>query len=140
MIEWKSFSLKNPFEPGRYLVTHGTSVEIAEFEKFGSGETEWFLKERTQIDGIETVTHCSKINLPENADEATAKIAIGMTIQFDYVNWQGVKATRKAEVQSFHYGATEYHPEEQWLMSAWDSEKQANRVFAIKDMEKILVL
>lgn len=63
----------------------------------------------------------------------------GMTIQFDYINWQGVPASRKAEVQSIHYGETEYHPAPQWLMSAWDLEKQANRVFAMKDMTNIVV-
>ena len=140
MIEWKSFSLRNPFEPGHYLVTDGTSVEIAELDVFGANEDEWFLKERTRIDGIEAVTHYAKVNLPENETDAMEKIAIGMTIQFDYVNWRGEQATRRAEVKGIQYGATEYHPETQWLMSAWDIEKQANRVFAMNDMKNIVVL
>lgn len=139
-MEWNSFSLQNTFEPGQYLVTDGTIVEIAEMDIVGSDGAEWFLKERTRIDGMEAVTHFAKINLPSNEPEAMEKIAMGMTIQFDYVNWQGVHASRKAEVQSIRYGSTEFHPEEQWLMSAWDSEKQANRVFAMKDMTNIVVL
>lgn len=140
MMEWKPYSSVTSYKPGQYLVTDGTTVEIAEVDIVGSDGAEWFLKERTRIDGMEAVTHFAKINLPSNEPEAMEKIAMGMTFQFDYVNWQGVPASRKAEVQSIHYGATEYHPEPQWLMSAWDLEKQANRVFAMKDMTNIVVL
>lgn len=140
MMEWKPFAVEGQHEPGQYLVTDGTVVELAELDSYSSGETEWFLKERTCIDGIEAITHFAKIKCPPNEAESPKMIAMGMTIQFDYVNWQGVPASRKAEVQAIHFGATEYHPEPQWLMSARDTEKQANRVFAMKDMTNIVVL
>lgn len=33
-----------------------------------------------------------------------------------------------------HFGATDWHPEPQWLLDATDLEKQAQRTFAMKDI------
>ena len=60
--------------------------------------------------------------------------------EFDYVNWKGEKSKRQAEVNEYHYGSNEYHPEPQWLMSAYDLDKKALRTFALKDMSNVRVI
>ncbi len=51
-----------------------------------------------------------------------------------YKNWRGETAVRRIKPISQWFGATEYHPEPQWLMKALDVEKGVERDFAIKDM------
>ncbi|TSD89161.1 hypothetical protein FFK22_009010 [Mycobacterium sp. KBS0706] len=41
---------------------------------------------------------------------------------------------RRAVPMSVRFGSTEWHPEPQWLLRAFDVEKQAEREFAMKDM------
>lgn len=55
-------------------------------------------------------------------------------IIIDYTNYKGVRATRRVSPLFFTYEATEHHPERQWLMSAYDHEKKANRTFAMRDI------
>lgn len=59
----------------------------------------------------------------------------GQTIRFEYRNWQGVVATRRARVISLVYGVTEWHPEPQWLLEAVDLEKDLVRLFALQHMK-----
>ncbi|MGM9923873.1 MAG: hypothetical protein ACI35R_06450 [Bacillus sp. (in: firmicutes)] len=70
----------------------------------------------------------------------TIDIESAEKIRFDYVNWKGVKSSRKVVVTSFLYGITEYHPEPQWLLDAYDLEKEEHRVFAMKDMSNVEAL
>jgi hypothetical protein len=58
-------------------------------------------------------------------------------IEFDYFNWKGIKGHRKVLVTMFHYGSTEYHPEEQWLLEGVDMDKGEVRIFAMKDMSNV---
>lgn len=58
-------------------------------------------------------------------------------IEFDYVNWKGEKEFMKVEVGEFYYGTNEYHKEPQWLMEAYDLNKQVHRMFAMKNMSNI---
>ena len=69
-------------------------------------------------------------------DHATfpLEFAPGQIINFRYRNWQGVTADRSARIISLVYGSTDWHPEAQWLLKAFDFEKQAERLFAIRDM------
>jgi hypothetical protein len=53
---------------------------------------------------------------------------------FDYVNWRGVKSKRRVRTEKIYWGSTEYHKEPQWIMLAFDIDKQAYREFAMKDM------
>ena len=71
---------------------------------------------------------------------STLEIEQGDKVRFDYVNWKGVKGNRKVVVTSFLYGTTEYHPEPQWLMEAYDLNKEEERVFAMKDITNIQTL
>lgn len=60
------------------------------------------------------------------ADDAAVLIAT-------YTNYRGETAVRRIIPKSVRYGSTEWHPEPQWLLLAWDDDKQADREFALKD-------
>lgn len=54
---------------------------------------------------------------------------------FDYVNHRGEKGERRVRPTGpIYFGSTEFHKEGQWLMEAWDLDKDATRVFALKDI------
>lgn len=55
---------------------------------------------------------------------------------FTYRNWRGETAQRRAIPQHVYFGATEWHPEPQWLMRAFDVDKGEVRDFAMRDMER----
>jgi predicted DNA-binding transcriptional regulator YafY len=56
------------------------------------------------------------------------------TIAIDYVNWRGERSWRRVVPQRLYFAAVEWHPGEQWLLDAWDVDKQAIRSFAMKDI------
>ena len=51
-----------------------------------------------------------------------------------YTNGKRETATRHAIPIEIFWGSTEYHPEPQWLLRAFDLDKQAERMFALVDM------
>jgi hypothetical protein len=51
-----------------------------------------------------------------------------------YTNHRGVTAKRIITPITCWYGSTEWHPEPQWLLRAYDEQKQALRDFALKDV------
>lgn len=53
-----------------------------------------------------------------------------------YTNWKGETAERDIKPIELWFGATEYHPEEQWLLRALDIEKNDERNFAMKDIQR----
>ncbi|MBP2302551.1 hypothetical protein [Azospirillum picis] len=53
---------------------------------------------------------------------------------FGYTNWRGEYAIRRAIPKFVYFGASDYHPERQWLMFGIDCDKGAYRDFAVKDM------
>lgn len=58
-------------------------------------------------------------------------------IEFEYTNWKGQRATRRALPSSICWASTDYHPRPQWLMTARDLEKGVTRDFALCAMENI---
>lgn len=52
-----------------------------------------------------------------------------------YTNWKGVRAERRIKPIQLWFGKTEYHPSEQWLLTAIDVEKGEERNFAMADIE-----
>lgn len=58
-------------------------------------------------------------------------------LTFTYKNWRGETATRRVRPFSIRWGATEWHPEETWLMVARDIDKDAMRQFVMSDMSNI---
>ena len=73
-------------------------------------------------------------------DEARAMLARadraapeGQPVTLTYTNWRGETAERTITPKRIWFGSTDWHPEPQWLLTAFDAEKQANRDFALKD-------
>ena len=56
------------------------------------------------------------------------------TVQILYTNYRGETAYRNIIPEKIWFGATEWHPQPQWLLDAFDVEKNALRNFAIKDI------
>jgi hypothetical protein len=52
----------------------------------------------------------------------------------DYTNWRGERSKRRIVPVSIRFGKTDWHPEHQWLLLAWDMAKQEPREFAMKDI------
>lgn len=50
-----------------------------------------------------------------------------------YTNWRGETSDRELHLVRIWWGETEWHPEPQLLLSAFDYEKNAYRDFAVKD-------
>ncbi len=51
-----------------------------------------------------------------------------------YMNHRGETATRHILPQKIWFGSTQWHPEPQWLLEAFDVGKQAMRSFAMRDI------
>lgn len=66
---------------------------------------------------------------PEPQPEVAAEpVVIG------YTNWRGEYAEREIVPLHVWFGATDWHPEPQWLLKATDVAKGAERDFAVKDI------
>lgn len=59
----------------------------------------------------------------------------GEAIAFRYTNWRGETANRTGLPAFIFWGASEWHPEPQWLMRALDVDKGEPRDFALKDCD-----
>ncbi len=52
-----------------------------------------------------------------------------------YTNYKGVTGERKIIPIEILFGHTDWHKEDQWLLRAFDVQKNAERTFAIKDIK-----
>lgn len=57
----------------------------------------------------------------------------GEPVTLTYTNYRGETAKRTITPKHVYFGSTEWHPEPQWLLCAYDHDKKADRDFAIKD-------
>lgn len=57
------------------------------------------------------------------------------TVRIVYTNYKGVTGTRHVIPVEILFGHNEWHTEDQWLMRAFDIEKNAERTFALKDIK-----
>lgn len=53
-----------------------------------------------------------------------------------YTNWKGVTSYRSIIPKSIEFKSTEWHKDEQWILNAFDVDKNADRNFAIKDIKE----
>lgn len=58
----------------------------------------------------------------------------GRVVRINYRNYKGEERLRTIIPASLWWGATAWHPEEQWLLEAMDIEKGEMRDFALKDL------
>ena len=56
-----------------------------------------------------------------------------------YTNWKGVTSYRNIVPKSIEFKSTEWHNEEQWILNAFDLDKNADRGFALKDIKEWIV-
>lgn len=66
-------------------------------------------------------------NLPNN-------LQLNHAVKVIYTNWRGETAERTVIPIEIWWGATEWHPGEQWLLKVWDIERQSYRHYALKDI------
>ncbi len=52
-----------------------------------------------------------------------------------YTNYRGETSVRKIIPKRIWFGSTDWHPDFQWLLDAFDVEKKADRSFAMKDIK-----
>jgi len=57
-------------------------------------------------------------------------------VGIDYTNWRGERTLREIIPISIRFGTSEWHPEPQWLLLAYDIDKQAEREFAMDGIHK----
>jgi predicted DNA-binding transcriptional regulator YafY len=67
--------------------------------------------------------------------DITSAEAIARKVQILYTNYRGETAVRTILPIKIWFGATDWHPEAQWLLDAIDFEKGAKRSFALKDIK-----
>lgn len=54
-------------------------------------------------------------------------------LEIAYTNWRGETSVRRITPRCIWWGSTEYHEEPQWMLTAYDEDKRAERDFAMKD-------
>ena len=64
----------------------------------------------------------------------TQPVEIPIPIKVKYKNWKGEIGIRTIIPQQIHYGCTDYHKENQWLMDVFDVDKDALRTYALMDI------
>lgn len=55
-------------------------------------------------------------------------------VTFTYKNHRGETSVRLVRPIMIAFGANAFHREPQWLLRAWDLNKEAERTFAMKDI------
>lgn len=70
-----------------------------------------------------------------NADKAVRPSTDNGFLSFWYKNYRGEVSERTVIPMRVYHGATDWHPTPQWLLEAWDMEKDAVRAFAMEDMQ-----
>jgi hypothetical protein len=65
------------------------------------------------------------VSVPENSAHE---------IKMLYTNHRGETSIRHLIPERIWFGKTEFHPEEQWLLEAFDLDRQASRCYALKEI------
>lgn len=58
-----------------------------------------------------------------------------MLVSIEYINHENKYTYREIKPINIWFGKTEWHPEDQWFLKAHDKEKDAERDFAVKDIQ-----
>lgn len=56
-------------------------------------------------------------------------------VTFRYRNYKGEESVRRAIPQEINFQSTQWHPEPQWIMVAFDVDKGDIRGFALQDCD-----
>ena len=58
-----------------------------------------------------------------------------LQVTFTYTNYKGITTKRHVLPMENRFGDTEWHLEHQWLLKAYDYDRDEQREFAIKDIK-----
>ena len=58
------------------------------------------------------------------------------TVKILYRNYKGEVAYRTIIPKSIDFTSTDWHPEEQWILTAFDVDKNAEKGFAVVDIKE----
>lgn len=59
----------------------------------------------------------------------------GSPIKFTYTNHRGETSERTVRLVALRWGITEWHPEPQWFLRAWDDDREDFRDFALSGVK-----
>jgi len=59
-------------------------------------------------------------------------------VRIVYTNYKGETSERTIIPRRMWLGETQWHPGTQWLLDAFDLDKQADRSFAVRDIHRII--
>lgn len=59
------------------------------------------------------------------------------TVTLDYTNYEGKRALRRVMILKLFMGQTEHHPKFQWLVKAYDVDKDAVRDFSLSSIHSL---
>jgi len=59
---------------------------------------------------------------------------VEIPIKVKYKNWKGEIGIRTIIPLKVHYGSSDFHLQNQWLMDVWDCDKDAQRTYAMMDI------
>jgi len=65
------------------------------------------------------------------------RLRLESRLELPYRNWRGETSMRRLHPIGVTFAATEWHPEPQWLLEAYDLDKKAERTFALKDFNPL---
>ena len=57
-------------------------------------------------------------------------------VQIDYTNWEGVRSIRNIKPKFIYFGHTKLHKEDQWILKAYDVDKQDWRRFPLSNIHE----
>ena len=86
----------------------------------------------SQSDALSRTAEGKAVLLLEKLRRIDHAIRTGSVLSFAYVNHRKESARRQAWPRAVLNGATEFHPEPQWLMSAWCNDRKQQRDFSVE--------
>jgi predicted DNA-binding transcriptional regulator YafY len=57
-------------------------------------------------------------------------------VLIDYINYRGERGIRRIIPERCYLDEVSWHPGRQWILDAWDLDKDAIRSFAIADIQR----
>lgn len=62
------------------------------------------------------------------------EVDLDRLVELDYTNHRGERAVRRVQPLGLRFESTEWHPEPQWVLQAFDLDRRAERSFALQDV------
>jgi predicted DNA-binding transcriptional regulator YafY len=78
------------------------------------------------------------LNSTEEKGTVDSGFDLRKAVRIVYTNYRGETARREIIPQRLWFGATKWHPDEQWLLDAIDVDKKSPRSFALRDIKSYL--